>query len=99
MAIAKCKLCGSYNGPEEWPDDLREEYNPEVCYKCTIKEKDSVEEEWEPEVNEEDIPVEPSEVPGEPVPTVEDVGEDNLEDEEGDDDGFDEEFELDDTLE
>jgi hypothetical protein len=85
MAIAKCSLCGAYNGYEEWPEEHREEYTPDKCFKCTLQEwETSKDGDVEDEI--EETPVDPSEVPGEPTPTIEDCGEDNIQDAEGDDD-------------
>ena len=84
MSIAKCRSCGAYNGYEEWPDEAKQDYTPDKCYKCTMSEaelkKDRGELEEPTEVSEE-----PSEIPGEPSPTVEDVGEDNLVEDDFDD--------------
>ena len=80
MAIAKCKSCGAYNGYEEWPDEAKQDYTPDKCYNCTSREEELKKDRGEIE---EEIPPqseEPSELPAEPVPTVEEVGEENLED-------------------
>ncbi len=35
MALLKCKRCGGYNDPSEWPEEARAEFNPELCYNCS----------------------------------------------------------------
>lgn len=41
----KCKLCGSYNDPTEWPEEDRSEYTPDLCHDCWILDKEDEEEE------------------------------------------------------
>ena len=36
----KCKLCGSYNDPTEWPAEDRPDYTPDLCHDCWILEKE-----------------------------------------------------------
>lgn len=47
----KCKKCGRYNDPAEWPEEIRDSYKPELCAVCfrnqEIDEADEAESEDE----------------------------------------------------
>jgi len=47
--MKRCKKCGGYNDPSEWPEEMRAEYDPDLCYVCARHEEvsaaDSAEEE------------------------------------------------------
>lgn len=68
--IPICEKCGSLNPPSEWPDDMADDYVPELCYKC-FRQEQSMEDEDEEDLstnnnNDEDVPEfdpEESEVP------------------------------------
>jgi hypothetical protein len=55
--MKKCKICGEYNDPSEWPEDVRDDYDPDMCYVC-FRKKDVTEadEDEESEVETDDDP-------------------------------------------
>lgn len=56
MAIPRCKRCGGYNHITEWPEEEREHFDPDTCYKCarTRSEADDAKEE-EPDETDDDV--------------------------------------------
>ncbi len=55
--MKKCKSCGGYNDPSEWPEEARGDYDPDLCYVC-FRKKDVTEadEDEELEVETDDDP-------------------------------------------
>lgn len=55
--MKKCKSCGGYNDPSEWPEEARGDYDPDLCYVC-FRKKDVTEadEDEESEVETDDDP-------------------------------------------
>lgn len=49
MGLLKCRKCGGYNSPTEWPEEERVNFNPELCYNCarnsSVESADAKEEE------------------------------------------------------
>ena len=55
--MKKCKSCGGYNDPLEWPEEVRDDYDPDLCYVC-FRKKDvtAADEDEELEVETDDDP-------------------------------------------
>lgn len=50
MKLPSCKRCGRYNDPSEWPENMRDQFDPDLCYACARTTSDTDDEkEEEPE--------------------------------------------------
>lgn len=55
--MKRCKKCGRYNDPSEWPEEMRADYDPDLCYVCTRHaEVDAADEAEEEDVEIDDDP-------------------------------------------
>lgn len=55
--MKRCKSCGGYNDPSEWPEETRGDYDPDMCYVCFRKKGvTEADEDEESEVETDDDP-------------------------------------------